>query len=467
MKYDVVIIGSGPGGYVAAIRSSQLGFKTALVEKEESLGGTCLNSGCIPTKTLLELSKFFYDASKKYQKFGISFDNLSFDFSKMQERKDAVIEQNNKGINSLLSMNNVDVFSGTASFNNEHSIDIRNTGNSNQELNFDYAIIATGSSPMSLPFLNTDGEKIISSDDILKLKEVPASLIIVGAGVIGLEMASIFSRLGTKVSIFEIAPTILPNFDLDVCKELTRSLKKQGIKLYLDHTVESVFIDHSGVHLNASDINKKKVTIDAEYCLSAIGRKPNTDDLKLEKLGIDLHLSGAIGVNDFLQTNVKNIYAIGDVIGGAMLAHKASDEGIYVIEGLKQNGKKLNYKTVPSVVYTSPEIASVGYTEEELKKEGIAYKMGICQNRALGRAHTAGDLDGFAKVLISTESKKVMGLHLVAPHASEMVGEGVIAIEEGIDVDELARVSHAHPTFLEAIKEACMQAAYGKAIHRA
>ncbi len=465
MKYDVIVIGSGPGGYVSAIRCSQLGMKTMLVEKDKTLGGTCLNVGCIPTKTLLEMTSHVYDANKQFKKFGINIGDVTIDYPKMLSRKESVIQQNAKGISALLSKNGVDVKNGRAAFESAKAIKITEGEDQGESIEADRFILATGSEPASLPFARFDHQRILSSSDMLSLQEIPNTLTIIGAGVIGLEIATIFTRLGTKVEILEVADSVLPYFDGGLCKELLRSLKKLGLKFKFNCKVEEVTNLGQSVRVAAVDDKGNTVEIEADYCMSATGRKPYTKGLNLDTIGVEMNADGSVKVNETLRTSVESIYAIGDATGGLMLAHKASEEGIYLAEVFAGKDNKINYKAIPSVVYTSPETASVGYTEEELVEQNIPYKTGVCQNRSLGRAHTADKLDGFAKVLIDKTDHTLLGIHLVAPHASEMIGEAVIAYDQKLTADQLIHTSHAHPTFLEAVKEACQVAVEGRGIH--
>ncbi|MBU2512666.1 dihydrolipoyl dehydrogenase [bacterium] len=465
MNFDVVVIGAGPGGYVGAIRCSQLGLKTLIIERQETLGGTCLNVGCIPTKTLLELSGHYFTAKTHYKKFGIRLDNLSLDYPRMLQRKENVINQNGKGIRSLLDKNAVTVLTGHASFKNDQAIEVLEENGNRLSVSAKHFIIATGAKAFTLPFAEIDKDRILTSTEILSLDRIPGSLVIAGAGVIGLEIGTHFARLGTKVDILDIADSILPNFDKGLSGELMRSLKKLGIKFHLSCNIKQVSNKGESVAVVAHDSKTNDLLFESDYCLLAVGRSPDLKNLGLENTAVKIGDHGTIMVNGQLQTSVNHIYAIGDVIGGMMLAHKASEEGVIAAESIAGKTRKLNYKAIPSVVYTSPETASVGYTEEELIVEGIDYKVGTCQNRVLGRAHTADKLDGFAKVLVSAKTGVILGVHLVAPHASEMIGEAVVAIEQRLTAEQLAGFSHAHPTYLEALKEACLMASEGKAIH--
>ncbi len=463
--YDVAIIGAGPGGYVCAIRCSQLGFRTIIINMNESLGGTCLNTGCIPTKTLLEASASFYNAKKSFGPMGINLENLTVDYPKMLGRKNNVVKQNSKGVQALMKKYNIDVMIGKAAFQGDKELEVIDSNNHKTKIFSKAFVIATGAKTSTLPFIQIDHSRIMTSSDILSLDTVPPSLSIIGAGVIGLEMGTHFARLGTKVDVFDIADSILPNFDRELAKELTRSLKKLGIKLNLSFNVESIENKDSQVILTGKDSKGTPQSTTSDYCLMSIGRTPRTKELGLENTEVQLDRMGAIQVDESLRTNSKNIFAIGDAIGGMMLAHKASEEGVAVAEILAGHPAKINYQAIPSVVYTAPEAASVGKTEEQLVESGIAYKTGVCQNRALGRAHAAGKLDGFAKVLATQSDNTILGVHLVAPYASEMIGEAVVALENKMTLQQLANVSHGHPTYLEALKEACLLAKEGKAIH--
>ncbi len=464
-KYDVVVIGSGPGGYVAAIRCAQLGKKTAVVERYETLGGTCLNVGCIPSKTLLESASNYYEARKNFAKHGISFQDLQFDFSKTIERKNKVISQNSKGVQALFKNNGIDRLSGHASFVDEQHIQVTKSDGSMEQVSADRFIIATGSKPYSLPGIDIDKDRIITSTEALSLTSVPDSMVIIGAGVIGLELGSVYAKLGTKVQILEIVDTILPSMDRQLCKELMRSLKKTGIKFNLECKVEKAVKNNGKALVTAIDKQGKELRLEADYCLTAIGRKPYTENLGLEEIGIKTDKKGAIQVDQNLQTSISHIFAIGDVICGPMLAHKASEEGIFAAEIIAGKQPKLNYAAIPSVVYTSPEAASVGYTEEDLMAENRRYTSGICPIRVLGRAHAADKLDGMVKVLADPDSSKLLGIHMVAPYASEMIAEAVVALGLDATAKETGHICHAHPTFSEALKEACHMAVENRAIH--
>ncbi len=450
---------------MSAIRCSQLGLKTLIVDRQATLGGTCLNVGCIPTKTLLELSGHYYHAKKHFKKYGIGLENLSLDYSRMLKRKESVIAQNSKGIGSLLEKNSVTVSTGLASFLNDGEIEISGEDGSKNSVKSNYYIIATGAKAFALPFAKIDKKRILTSTEILSLEKIPDSLVIAGAGVIGLEIGTHFARLGTRVDILDIADSILPNFDKGLSGELMRSLKKLGMKFHLSCNIKQILNKGESVTVEATGSKNNEIRLESEYCLLAVGRKPELEDLGLENTSVETGNNGFILVNEQLQTSASPIYAIGDVVGGMMLAHKASEEGVVAAESISGATGELKYRAIPSVVYTAPETASVGYTEEELIAEEVEYRVGICQNRALGRAHTADKLDGFAKVLVSAETGTILGVHLVAPHASEMIGEAVVAVEKHLTAAELARMSHAHPTYAEAIKEACMLASAGKAIH--
>ena len=464
-NYDVTVIGSGPGGYVAAIRCAQLGFKTALIEKYKKLGGTCLNVGCIPSKALLDSSHHYHDAKNHFKDHGINGgDAISIDFNKMIERKQSVIDQTVGGIEFLMKKNNIDVYYGKGSFETNTKILIQ-TEEGTKQIESKYSIIATGSKPGTLPFISIDKERIITSTEALSLKEIPKKLLVIGGGVIGLELGQVYSRLGAEVSVIEYADRILPTMDAAVSKELTKSLKKQKITFYLQHQVSKVQNKGKEVEVIAKNKKGEDIIFSGNYCLVSIGRKPYTEGLNLEKAGITINEKGQIPVNDHLQTAVANIYAIGDVVKGAMLAHKAEEEGVLVAEILAGQKPHINYNLIPGVVYTWPEAASVGKTEEELKSQNISYKLGNFPMRALGRSRASGDLDGFVKILADTNTDEILGVHIVGARAADLISEAVIAMEYRASAEDIARSSHAHPTYSEAIKEAALDATEKRAIH--
>lgn len=462
--FDVTIIGSGPGGYVAAIRAAQLGFKTAIIEKYNTLGGTCLNVGCIPSKALLDSSEHYHNAHKNFANHGISLDNLQVDLPKMIERKNGVVETTTNGINYLMDKNKITVFHGMGAFKDKNHIVIKKE-EGEEEIESKHIIIATGSKPSSLPFINIDKERVITSTEALNLKEVPKHLIVIGGGVIGLELGSVYLRLGAKVSVVEYMNKIIPGMDGALSKELTKVLKKQGMKFHLSCKVTSV--ERTNEEVNVSFENKKgdTETLSGDYCLVSVGRKPYTEGLGLENAGVELDERGKIKVDEHLRTNVANIYAIGDVIRGAMLAHKAEEEGVLVAEVLAGQKPHIDYNLIPGVVYTWPEVAGVGKTEEQLKEEGVEYKSGQFPVRALGRARASGDTEGLVKVLSDKKTDEILGVHIVSARAADMIAEAVTAMEFRASAEDIARISHAHPTYMEAVKEAALAATEDRALH--
>ncbi|MDO4782297.1 MAG: dihydrolipoyl dehydrogenase [Capnocytophaga felis] len=464
--YDVVVIGSGPGGYVAAIRSAQLGFKTAIIEKYDTLGGTCLNVGCIPSKALLDSSHHYEDALKHFEAHGIEVSGeIKVNLKKMIDRKKAVVEQTCSGIKFLMDKNKIDVFHGLGSFVNSTRIKIISKDGSSEEIETQKTIIATGSKPSSLPFITIDKERIITSTEALKLNEIPKHLIVIGGGVIGLELGQVYKRLGASVSVVEYMDGILPTMDKSLGKELTKVLKKQGFKFYTSHQVKEVSRNGNVVTVKATTQKGEEITLEGDYCLVAVGRKPYTDGLNLEAAGIKTDERGRIEVNSHLQTSVSNIYAIGDVVRGAMLAHKAEEEGVLVAEQLAGQKPHIDYNLIPGVVYTWPEVASVGKTEEQLKAEGIAFKSGQFPMRALGRSRASMDTDGFVKILADASTDEILGVHMIGARAADMIAEAVTAMEFKASAEDISRISHAHPTFTEAIKEAALVATDNRALH--
>lgn len=463
-KYDVAVIGSGPGGYVAAIRCAQLGLKTAIIEKYNVLGGTCLNVGCIPSKALLDSSHHYEDAMKNFADHGIEIPKeIKLNFKKMIERKGAVVDQTTKGIQFLMDKNKIDVYTGVGSFKDATHIEIK--GEETTTIEAKNTIIATGSKPSSLPFIKLDKERIITSTEALSLKEVPKHLLVIGGGVIGLELGQVYSRLGAEVSVVEYMDRIIPTMDSAQSRELTKAMRKQGVKFYLSHKVSAVERNGEEVELTATDKSGKEVKISGDYCLVAVGRRPYTDGLNAENAGVKLTERGMVEVNDQLQTNVGNIYAIGDVVRGAMLAHKASEEGVMVAEIIAGQKPHLNYNLIPGVVYTWPEVASVGKTEEQLKEDKVAYKSGQFPMRALGRARASGDIDGFVKILSDKETDEVLGVHMVGARVADLIAEAVVAMEYRASAEDIARMTHAHPTYSEAVKEAALAATEDRPIH--
>ncbi len=464
-QFDVTVIGSGPGGYVAAIRCAQLGFKTAIIEKYPTMGGTCLNVGCIPSKALLDSSEHFENAKHTFANHGIIINEPTADIARMVARKNEVVDQTTKGINFLMDKNKITVFEGVGSFESATQIKVTKNDGSSETIESKYTIIATGSKPSSLPFISLDKERIITSTEALNLKEIPKHLIVIGGGVIGLELGSVYKRLGSDVTVVEFMDKIIPTMDGSLSKELQKVLKKQGMKFNLSTGVQSVERNGESVKVTAKDKKGEEVVFEGDYVLVSVGRKPYTDGLSLEKAGVDLDERGRVKTNEHLQTNVSNIYAIGDVVAGAMLAHKASEEGVLVAEQLAGQKPHINYNLIPGVVYTWPEVAAVGKTEEQLKEEGIAIKVGNFPMRALGRSRASGDLDGFVKIIADEKTDEVLGVHMIGARAADMIAAAVTAMEFRASAEDISRMSHAHPTFAEAIKEAALDATAKIALH--
>lgn len=464
-QFDVTVIGSGPGGYVAAIRAAQLGFKTAIIEKYPTMGGTCLNVGCIPSKALLDSSEHYHNAVHNFANHGILVDSPKADIARMVERKNEVVDQTTKGIQFLMDKNKITVYQGVGSFEDATHVKVTKEDGSSEVLESKYVIIATGSKPSSLPFINIDKERIITSTEALNLKEIPKKFLVIGGGVIGLELGSVMLRLGSEVTVIEYMDKIIPGMDGALSKELQKVLKKQGMKFELSTAVSAVERNGDTVKVTAKNKKGEEVSFDGDYVLVSVGRKPYTEGLGLEKAGVDLDERGRVKVNEHLQTNVQNIYAIGDVIQGAMLAHKASEEGVLVAEQLAGQKPHINYNLIPGVVYTWPEVAGVGKTEEQLKAEGVAIKVGNFPMRALGRSRASGDIDGFIKIIADEKTDEVLGVHMIGARAADMIAAAVTAMEFRASAEDIARMSHAHPTFAEAIKEAALDATGKIAIH--
>ena len=463
-SYDVAIIGSGPGGYVAAIRCAQLGMKTAIIEKYNTLGGTCLNVGCIPSKALLDSSHHYEDAVKHFEEHGIEIPgDIKVNLEKMIARKQAVVDQTTGGIDFLMKKNNITVYQGLGSFKDATHITI--SGDKTLEIEAKNTIIATGSKPSNLPFITLDKERIITSTEALKLKEIPKHLIVIGGGVIGLELGQVYKRLGAEVSVVEFMDRIIPTMDAGLSKELNKVFKKQKFNIHTSHKVKSVERVGDEVIVKADDKKGNEIEFKGDYCLVSVGRKPYTDGLNAEAAGVKITERGQIEVNDQLQTTAKNIYAIGDVVKGAMLAHKAEEEGVFVAEILAGQKPHIDYNLIPGVVYTWPEVAAVGKTEEQLKEAGIAYKVGSFPMRALGRSRASMDLDGFVKILADKQTDEILGVHMIGARAADMIAEAVVAMEFRASAEDVSRMSHAHPTFTEAIKEAALAATGDRALH--
>ena len=465
-SYDVTVIGSGPGGYVAAIRCAQLGMKTALIEKYSTLGGTCLNVGCIPSKALLDSSHHYEDAIKHFEEHGIEISGeVKVSLEKMIARKDKVVEQTTGGIDFLMKKNKIDVLNGLGSFKDATHIIVSKEDGSSEEIETKNVIVATGSKPSSLPFISIDKERVITSTEALKLKEIPKHLVVIGGGVIGLELGQVYRRLGAEVSVIEFMDRIIPTMDKAQSRELTKAMKKQGVKFHLSHKVSGVSNNGNEVTVIATDKKDREVSFTGDYCLVSVGRKPFTDGLNAENAGIKINERGQIDVNEHLQTNISNIYAIGDVIKGAMLAHKAEEEGVFVAETLAGQKPHINYNLIPGVVYTWPEVASVGKTEEQLIEDRIKYKSGQFPMRALGRSRASGDTDGFVKILSDETTDEVLGVHMVGARVADLIAEAVVAMEFRASAEDIARMSHAHPTYAEAVKEAALAATEDRALH--
>ena len=464
-QFDVTIIGSGPGGYVSAIRCAQLGFKTAIIEKYSVLGGTCLNVGCIPSKALLA-SSHHYEELQHFADHGIEVSgDVKVNLEKMIARKQAVVDQTSGGVKFLMDKNNITVFNGVGSFESATSVKVTKADGSSEIIESKNIIIATGSKPSNLPFIKLDKERIVTSTEALKLPEVPKHLVIIGGGVIGIELGQVYLRLGAQVSVVEFMDRIIPGMDASLSKELTKVFKKQGMKFYTSHKVQSVERVGDVVTVKAENTKGEIITLEGDYALVSVGRRPYTDKLDLEKAGLKVTERGMIEVNDHLQTSVANIYAIGDVVRGAMLAHKAEEEGAMVAEIIAGQKPHIDYNLIPGVVYTWPEVAAVGKTEEQLKAEGVAYKAGSFPFKALGRARAGGDTDGFVKILADAKTDEVLGVHMIGARCADLIAEAVTAMEFRASAEDISRMSHAHPTFAEAIKEAALAATDNRALH--
>jgi dihydrolipoamide dehydrogenase len=464
-QYDVVVIGSGPGGYVAAIRCAQLGFKTAIIERYNSLGGTCLNVGCIPSKALLDSSEHFYNAQHHFKTHGIDAEGVKVNFTQMIQRKTEVVRQTADGVKYLMKKNKIDTYYGHGSFISNTKVAVKQNDGKTIELDSKYIIIATGSKASSLPNVAIDKKRIITSTEALSLSELPKSMIVIGGGVIGCELASVYARLGTKVQIIEYMDGLIPGMDKDLANELQKVMKKLNVEMFFNHKVTGAIADNDAVMITANDKDGKEQTYQAEYCLVAVGRRAYTDNLALEQAGVIIDERGKVIVNEHLQTSVANIYAIGDVIRGAMLAHKAEEEGVFVAEVIAGQKPHINYNLIPGVVYTWPEVAAVGFTEQQLAEKNIPYKKGTYPFKALGRARAAMESDGFVKILAHKETDEVLGVHMIGPRVADVIAEAVVAMEFRASAEDLFRISHAHPTFAEAVKEAAIIASEGRGIN--
>jgi len=454
-KFQAVVIGGGPGGYVCAIRLAQLGLKTACIDSRGTLGGTCLNIGCIPSKSLLNLSEKFHKA-KNFSNLGIEVGNVKLNLEKMMQNKEKAVSILTKGVEFLFKKNKITYFKGVGSFKSVNKISILNSKKVENIIETEKTIISTGSEPLALPKVDFDEKKIVSSTGALSLKTVPKKMLVVGGGYIGLEMGSVWSRLGTEVHVVEFLDHITPGMDNEISKEFLKILQKQGIKFHLEVKVENIRKKTKGVVVTTSNKDGKKLDFDCDVVLIAVGRKPNTKNLNLEKIGISLDNKKRIKVDKKYQTNIKNIFAIGDVIEGPMLAHKAEEEGISVAETIAGQAGHVNYDVIPGVIYTTPEVATVGKTEEQLKENQIVYKVGKFSFMANSRAKAINEAEGFVKILADSKTDKVLGVHMIGPHAGEMIAEMSLAMEFGASSEDIARTCHAHPTFSEAIKEAAL-----------
>ena len=467
MKYDLTIIGSGPGGYVAAIRASQLGLKTAIIERYNTLGGTCLNVGCIPSKALLDSSEHYHNATHRFTTHGIDIKgSIEVNMPQMIKRKNEVVGQTCEGLDFLMKKNKIDVYKGHGLFLTANKIQVKKADGSTEEIETDKTIIATGSKPIVPANFNYDKKRVITSTEALNIQDVPKSMVVIGGGVIGLELGSVYARLGTEVHVIEFLDRIIPGMDGDCSKELQKALKGLGMKFYLKHGVTGVTPSENSVKVEYKKRDTEDVlSIEADYCLIAIGRRPYTDDLGLENAGVKKDERGRIEVDGHLETNVKGIYAIGDVIKGAMLAHKAEEEGVFVAETIVGQKPHINYLLIPGVVYTWPEAAGVGYTEEQLKENGMPYKVGKFPFKALGRARASMDTEGMVKVLAHKETDEILGVHMVGPRTADMIAEAVALMEFRASAEDASRMSHAHPTYTEAFKEAALAATANRAVH--
>jgi len=454
-KFDSVVIGGGPGGYVCAIRLAQLGQKTACIEARGALGGTCLNIGCIPSKSLLNLSENFKKA-KNFSKLGIETGDVKLNLDKMMKNKEKAVSILTKGVEFLFKKNKVTYLKGFGSFISDKKISVKGEDGKKKEIEAKNIIIATGSEAMPMPNVEFDEKTIISSTGALSLKEVPKSLVVVGGGYIGLEMGSVWSRLGAEVNVIEFLDHITPGMDREISEEFMKILKKQNIKFHLNRKVTSIKKTSNGVQISSSDKNGDSKEFNCDVALISIGRKPFTSNLNLSSAGVKSDEKGRIKIDKKFQTSAKNIYAIGDVIDGPMLAHKAEEEGIAVAEIIAGQSGHVNYDLIPGVIYTTPEVASIGLTEEQLKEKNKSYKIGKFPFMANSRAKAIDEPEGFVKILADKDTDKVLGVHMIGPHVGEMIAEMAVAMEFGASSEDIARTCHAHPTFSEAIKEAAL-----------
>ncbi len=466
MTYDLCIIGSGPGGYVAAIRAAQLGMKTAIIERYKTLGGTCLNVGCIPSKALLDSSEHFHNASADFEKHGIELEALKVNMPQMIARKNEVVDQTCKGVEFLMKKNKIDVFHGHGSFVDANTVNIAKDDGSSEKITASKVVIATGSKPITPAAFNYDKKRVITSTEALNIDKVPKRMVVIGGGVIGLELGSVYARLGTQVEVVEFMDSILAGMDKDCGKELQRALKKLGVKFHLGHKVVDVKSMKTKVKVSVERRDsEEKFDIDADYCLIAIGRHAYTANLGLENVGVTTDDRGRIAVDEHLQTNVPGIYAIGDVVKGAMLAHKAEEEGVFVAELIAGQKPHIDYNLIPGVVYTWPEVSAVGMTQQEAKEAGRAVKIGKFPFKALGRARASMDLEGVVKIIADKETDEILGAHMVGARAADLIMEVVALMEFRATAEDLSRICHPHPTFTEAVKEAALAATDNRALH--
>ena len=462
--YDVVVIGSGPGGYVAAIRCAQLGLKTALIEKYATLGGTCLNVGCIPSKALLDSSEHFYNATHHFAEHGIDVKEVKANFAQMIQRKNDVVAQTCQGVKYLMEKNKIEVHHGIGAFVNATTISVASEEGT-KEITTKNVIIATGSKPNYFPSMVPDKKRIITSTEALSLHEIPKKLIVIGGGVIGLELGSVYARLGTEVEVVENFSTLLGAMDSSIGKELTKILKKEGLKFHFDQQVQKVENTGDKTIVTALDKKGNLNQFESDYCLVAVGRKAFTEGLGLDKVGIATNQRGQVEVNDHLQTSVPNVYAIGDVVRGMMLAHKAEEEGVYVAELIAGQKPHINYNLIPGVIYTWPEVASIGKTEEQLKAEGAEFNVGNFPIKALGRARASMDTGGFIKIISDKQTDEVLGVHMISARAADLIMEAAVAMEYRASAEDIARICHPHPTYSEAVKEAALGATGNRYLH--
>lgn len=463
-QFDIGVIGAGPGGYVAAIRCAQLGLKTVIIEAQKTLGGTCLNWGCIPSKALLDSSEHYHQAIHRFETHGIKTGKVSIDWKQMQQRKNDVVENTTQGIEYLMSKNNIHVEKGLGTFKTAKEVNVKN-GKKSTTVVANKWIIATGSEVMQLPCAPMDGKRIIGSNEAISLPEIPKEMVVIGGGVIGVELGSVYARLGTKVTMIEYFDRLIPTMDKDLGKGLQKSLKSVGMTFHFGTKVTKAEVKNNTVHITAEDKKGKEIQLTADYALVSIGRRPNTDGLGAETIGLQLDDSGRIEINQNFETNVPDVYAIGDVVKGVMLAHKASEEGVVCAEMIAGHSSHLNYNTIPGVVYTWPEVAAVGKTEDALKDAGIKYKSGKFPFKASGRARASEESDGFVKVLSDSLTDEILGVHMIGPRAADMIAEAVVAMEYRASAEDIGMLVHPHPTFTEALKEAALGATGNRAVH--